>query len=98
MISGTENALFKHGSKSIDFSPVMEQKCPNGFRKVRFEPAKRCRDKWTLDNNYTLVLPERKTSYDVNEYCIDINNKATNKYEHFPEICIDKRIEDSRLM
>ena len=102
MLTGTQSALFKYGSRSIDFAPVSETKCPDGFTRIALDPIKKCRDRYKLAENNSLLLPEaspdRKSSYDQNEYCIDINYKATTKFEHYPEICQDTRIQDSRLV
>ena len=102
LLTGTQNALFKYGSRSIDFATVMEMKCPDGFRRITLDPIKKCRDRYKIAENNSLLLPEalkdRKSSYDQNEYCIDINYKATTRFEHFPEICQDTRIQDSRLV
>ena len=79
----------------------MERKCPDGFNRIALDPIKKCRDRYKLAENNSLLLPDqinRKGSYDQNEYCIDINHKATTKFEHFPEICQDTRLQDSRLV
>ena len=94
---GTENALFTHGSNSVDFGAP--SKCPEGFKRKALEPTRKCRDRYEITNNYTLVLPGYdNASYNVEDYCIDINNEVSNRYQHFPEICIDTREEDSRLV
>ena len=102
LLTGTQSALFKYGSKSIDFAPVSERKCPDGYTRMALDPIKKCRDRYKVAENNSLLLreaaPDRKAFYDQNEYCIDINYKATTRYEHFPEICQYTKIQDSRLV
>ena len=98
-IIGTKEALFTHGANSVDFAALFETQCPEGFKRKFLEPTRKCRDRYEITNNYTLVLPGHDyASYDVEEYCIIIKNDVSNRYQHFPEICIDTREEDSRLV
>ena len=78
LLTGTQSALFKHGSKSIDFAPRSEMKCPDGFTRITLDPIKKCRDRYKLAENNSLLLPDqidRKASYDQNEYCFESNNE-----------------------
>ena len=98
-MTGSGNALFMHGSKSVDFAAQFERQCPEGFKRRALEPTRKCRDRYEITNNYTLLLPEHDiASYNVEEYCIIIKNDVSNRYQHSPEICIDTRKEDSRLV
>ena len=77
-LTGTESSLFKNGSKSIDFAPEFETKCPEGFTRITLDPIKKCRDRYKLAENNSLLLPvkiDRKASYDQNEYCFESNNE-----------------------
>jgi hypothetical protein len=95
--------LFKRGSEFIDFQPYVEKKClQKGFKKQTLDPDKKCVDRYKLFDNGTLAFdrdsPRRhQTFYQTNEFCFEINGKATNKDEHFPSICVDTRNEMSRL-
>ena len=96
---GSEESLFMHGSNSVDFAAQFERRCPEGFTRKGLEPTRKCRDRYEITNNYTLVLPGHDNAfYNVEEYCMIIKNDVSNRYQHFPEICIDTREEDSRLV
>ena len=92
ILDNDNNALFTLGH--IDFQPSIEKenKCPDGFEKRALNPVKKCKEKFRLEDNGTLVLeydsPKlRNLTFDTNEYCIAINIDANHKYHHFPEIC-----------
>ena len=97
------DALFKYGSESIDFQPLVENKCSQeGFTKQTLDPVKKCLDRYTLFDNGTLAFeresPRRSEKiYKTNEFCFEINREAINKDSHFPSICVDTRKEKSRL-
>ena len=101
-VIGTENALFTHGPNSVDFTVPFETKCPEGFKRKALEPTRKCRDRYEITNDYTLVVPgHNNSSYNVEDYCIIIKNDVSDRYQHwihFPEICVDTRKEDSRLV
>ena len=92
-------ALFKNGSELVDFQPQIEKKkaCPLGFKKFPLNPIKRCRDRYRVEDNGTLVLEFAssrfpKPTFDVNEYCFNLNHKAGHKYHHFPKVCQDNNV------
>ena len=87
-----DDALFSLGH--IDFQPSIEtqNKCPNGFERRALNPVKKCRDKFRLEDNGTLVLEYDSPkflnqTFDTDEYCIELNIDASHKYHHYPEIC-----------
>ena len=86
---------YNQGQNKTDIWPKLSQR-------LVMKQRKKCRDRYKIAENNSLLLSEaltdRKSSYDQNEYCIDINYKATTRFEHFPEICQDTRIQDSRLV
>ena len=89
-----DDVLFKKGSEFIDFQPEIEKKesCPTGFKKFPLNPVKRCRDRYKMEINGTLVLeyPSSKfpkSTFNPEEYCFDLNHEASHKYHHFPVIC-----------
>ena len=91
--------MFKNGSEFVDFQPQIEQErtCPFGYKIYPLNPTKRCRDRYIVDENGTLVLefPSSKfpqTTFDAKEYCFNLNHEAGHKYHHFPEVCQDNNL------
>ena len=94
------DALFKYGSQNVDFTSNIEGLCSPGFERRTLDPINKCKDKYKLNDNGTLVFdypnPRRhQTAYATNEFCFVVNVNATSKYEHLPEICVDVRREQS---
>ena len=91
--------MFKNGPDFVDFQPKIEKEttCPSGFKKFPLNPIKRCRDRYRVEDNGTLVLEFAslrfpKQTFDANEYCFNLNHKAGHKYHHFPKVCQDNNV------
>ena len=100
-IGNTTESLFKEGEKIVDYQPDVEKSCPTNLERITLDPNKRCKDRFYVTENSTLVLRNPKDSYLAvyrsEDFCIEINGYAKNKDDHLARICIDNAEKKLRM-
>ena len=100
-IGNTTESLFKEGEKIVDYQPLVEKSCPTNLEHITLDPNKKCKDRFYVTENSTLVLRDPQEPYQAvyraEDFCIEINGHAKNKDEHLARICIDNREKKLRM-
>ena len=93
--------MFKEGEKIVDYQPDVEKSCPTNLERMILDPNKKCKDRFHVTENSTLVLRNPREPYQAvygtEDFCIEINGYAKNKDEHLARICIDNREKKLRM-
>ena len=86
-------SLLEEGENVADYQPHVEERCPTNQEHVTLDPNKRCKDRFYLTENGTLILNHPQDDYQgvyrSEEFCIQIDGNAKTKDEHLPRICLD---------
>ena len=101
LIGNTTESLFEEGDKMVDYQPLVEKSCPTNLEHITLDPNKRCKDRFYVTENSSLVLRHPQDSYLAvyrsEDFCIEINGYAKNKDEHLARICIDNTEKKLRM-
>ena len=93
--------MFKEGDDIVDYQPLIEKSCPASLEEITLDPNKKCKDRFDVKENGTLVLRHPQEPYQAvyrsEEFCIRINGNAKNKDEHLARICIDNTERKLRM-
>ena len=101
LIGNTTESLFEEGDKMVDYQPLVEKSCPTNLQHITLDPNKRCKDRFYVTENSSLVLRHPQDSYlevyRSEDFCIEINGYTKNKGEHLARICIDNTEKKLRM-
>ena len=101
LVGNTTESLLKEGDKIVDYQPLVEKSCPTNLEHITLDPNKKCKDRFYVTENSTLVLRHPQEPYEAvygsEEFCIKINGYAKNKDQHLATICIDNTERKLRM-
>ena len=101
LVGNTTESLFKEVDDVVDYQPLVEKICPPNLERIDLDPNKRCKDRFYVTENGTLVLRHQREPYQAvyqsEDFCIRINGYAENKDEHLATICIDNTERKLRM-
>ena len=101
LIGNVTESLFNGGDDLADYQPEIEERCPANQEHFTLDPNKRCKDRFDLSENGTLVIQHPQDPYQAvygpEEFCIVIDGHANHKDQHLPKICIDNTERKQRM-
>ena len=81
---------FEFEEDAIDRQPVSEH-C-RGRSKI-LDPNKKCKDRFFITDNRTLVVNYSGIAYQTAQFCIDLSLEAKTKHNHLAHICLKNEPE-----